>query len=286
MSGASCRTGSWVERSSGRSFGYAIWVPNGGRSRRLLVIVHGFGEHGGRYRAVAESLAEQGVCVAVPDLWGHGRSGGARGDLVGIGECLHMLEAITHDVFLPASSQDRYVVFGHSFGGLAAILWSLNRSGSLRRIVVQSPLLGLGYRVPRWKTALAPLLARCWPTYAFSMNLDDSALSHDPAVVQRYRADPLVHGVMSARAYHAITEAQDEAMRRAKEINTPVLLLCGGEDRIVSVHAAERWFHELRCEKRYVSFPGCYHELHHETVREEVLGLIAGWTCDTLGADA
>lgn len=272
----SCHEASWVDPASDRRVAYRMWQP--AAPRALVVIVHGFGEHGGRYAGVADALSAQGLCVAVPDLWGHGRSGGRRGDVVRFADYLEDLRMLTEAVLLPRSGQSHYVVYGHSFGGLVAIHWALMAPPGLRRLIVQSPLLEVGFRVPPWKLLAAHGLARCWPTARLPIQLDVTKLSHDPRVAEAYRNDPLVHNRMSARAYQALRQAQAEAVRLASTVRLPILLLCGAEDRIICVTAAQHWYGQLTCEKQQVMFPGCYHELHVEPVREEVVRLVTGWT--------
>jgi len=265
----------WVDPSSRRRLHYRLWRPDA--IRALLVLVHGFGEHSGRYAPFAQALAGQGICVAAADLWGHGRSAGAHGDVEDVSRYVEDCANITHEVFLPESGQQRYILFGHSFGGLVAILWALRDSSRLTRLIVQSPLLEVGFPLPRWKTTLARLLAACWPTASFSIDLDLGALAHDPAVVEAYRTDPLVHHAMSARTYHSMLRARDAAMQCAARLQVPVLLLCGSADRIISVAAARRWFDRLRTEKSFVLFPESYHELHHEPVKDEVQRHVLAW---------
>ena len=267
--------GSWSEPSSKRSLAYRIWRPSA--LKALVVIVHGFGEHGGRYATLAQALARQGLCVAIPDLWAHGRSGGRRGDIGSVDQVARDCQALTEQCVLPATGQRRYAVFGHSFGGLVAILWALQQPAALDRLVVQSPLLEVGFPIPRWKTAAAWILATCWPSFALSMDLDTAALSRDPIVGQAYRADPLVHNRMSAGAYCSLLRARDEALRRAAELRVPTLVLCGSADRIIAVDVARRWFEQLCCEKRLVMFPEGYHELHQDLVKDEVERTIAAW---------
>ena len=269
------RESPWVDPSSKRSLYYRLWRPS--TVRALLVIVHGFGEHGGRYAPFAHILAREGICVAVPDLWGHGRSGGAHGDVEEVYRYVSDGSRMTEEVFLPESGQQRYALFGHSFGGLIAILWALRNPAHLERLIVQSPLLEGGFPLPRWKTTLARWLAACWPTAKFSMDLDLSALSHDPTVLMAYRSDPLVHNTMTARTYRSMLRARDEALKQTSALQAPTLLLCGSADRIISVETAQRWFDQLRCEKSYVCFPDSYHELHHEPVKEEVQRHVLAW---------
>lgn len=268
--------GSWTDLASKRSLSYRVWQPQ--RPSALVVVLHGFGEHSGRYAPLAASLAEQGLSVAAPDLWGHGRSVGKRGDLADLARCASQLVRLTAQVFQPQSGSSRVVVFGHSFGALVAIMWALNEPLTLTRLIVQSPLLEVGFPLPPWKTVAARVLARCWPTYTFAMDLDATRLSHDPAVVRAYRDDPLVHNAMSARAYQAILRAKEDVFARAETLQIPVLLLCGTADRIISVEAARRWVALVRCEKRHVDFPDAYHELHHEAVKSDVVQLIREWT--------
>ncbi len=268
----------WIDPSSGRRLAYRLWRPPS--SSALLIVIHGFGEHGGRYHSFAQSLAERGICVAAPDLWGHGRSDGQRGDLEDISRCVQDLSRLADQALLPASGYSHYALFGHSFGGLVAIHWAIEHPVSLRRVVVQSPLLEAGFPVPRWKTLSATVLAHCWPTCTFPMNLDLPSLSHDPAVARAYRADPLVHNAMTARAYRAIMRARDTAFERAPMLNIPVLLLYGTADQIISIPMAQRWFDRLTCERRIVSFTDAFHELHHEPVSDQIVALVADWILD------
>ena len=267
--------GDWPSSSSQR-LSYRFWQPP--EARALVVIIHGFGEHSGRYQPVAEALAERGIAVAAPDLWGHGRSSGARGDIKDVGRCARDVALMSAQVFRPLAGHDWYVLFGHSFGGLVAIRLALDSPDGLRRLIIQSPLLKAGFPIPAWKITTAKLLAKIWPTASFSTALPVEALSRDPDVLEAYQADPLVHHVMSARAYQAVRQASDDVMARAAGLSIPTLLLYGTEDRIVSIELALRWFERLRCDKRRVEFPGAYHELHHEPVRAEVLRLIQEWT--------
>lgn len=273
--GVAYEEGTWTAPVSKRTWRFHFWRPP--QPRAFLVIVHGFGEHGGRYWAVAEALAARGLSVAAPDLWGHGRSAGRRGDLSPVGECARELDGLITEALQPRSGCAQYTLLGHSFGALVALLLALEHPVGLRRVIVESPLLEIGFPLPWWKTAAARLFARWWPTFVFSMNLDVSWISHDPAVREAYRADPLVHDQITARTYAAILQARTHIREQAGTLRVPVLLLYGTEDHIISVSAAQQWFAGITAEKSSVAFPEAYHELHHETVRNQVLELISRW---------
>lgn len=274
MSGTTYREGQWRSAASGQQLFYRLWQP--ASPRAALVLVHGFGEHAGRHAQTAEAMAEAGIAVAAPDLWGHGRSEGPRGH-VSLPWCLADLQRLTHDALLPALGSTRYALMGHSFGGLLAIAWALSNPPQLTRLVVESPLLEVGFPIPWWKAAAGAALSVLWPKCPLSSDLDLSALSHDPAVVKAYREDPLVHGLITAATYRGTIHLRDHVMHRAPQLKTPTLLLTAGTDRIVSVEAERRWFAQLECEKRQREFPDSFHELHNETVREEVFDLIRQW---------
>ncbi len=264
--------GAWVEPTTRRTLRYRLWHPQSPRA--LLVVIHGFGEHSGRYEAFAQPLVEQGVVVAAADLWGHGRSSGARGDLGDLPRCIDNLITLTQQVFLPASGQTTYTLFGHSMGGLLAAYWALHRPAELHHAILQSPLLEVGFPIPAWKTLAAIVLARAWPSCRIQVQLDVSILSHDPAVVEAYRVDPLVHHIMSARTHRSLLHTRDEVRDHAEAIRTPLWVLCGAEERVISVSHVQQWYARLTCEKHLYIFPDCYHELHHEPIRNEVFRLI------------
>ncbi len=266
----------WTEPASGRRYFYRLWRPAGARA--LLVIVHGFGEHGGRYVATAQRLAQAGLDVAVPDLWGHGRSGGVRGDLDDLFTCVGHLRGLTDEALLPETGRSRHALFGHSFGGLMAIVWALESPARVTWLTAQSPLLEVGFPLPRWKVAMARWLAPYWPAFRVPLQLDLRYLSHDPGVVQAYRADRLVHSLISLRTYWALLRARDWVLRRAEDLRVPLLLLCGGDDQIISIRHVQEWAARVRCDKREVMFSGMYHELHHEAVADEAIRLVAEWS--------
>ncbi len=265
----------WDVPGTRRRLAYQLWWPAG--ATRLLVVLHGYGEHSGRYASVAETLSRDGVGVLAPDHVGHGRSSGARGDIESVSRVVEDETALVCAHILPTLGVREYSVFGHSFGGLAGIVWAMRQPAGMRRLIVQSPLLQVGFPLPSQKLAAARVLRRWWPTCSVAMDLDAAALSHDADIVRAYQQDPLVHNRMSVRSYFSLLEASDAALAAPEQVRVPVLMLLAGQDRIVSLPVARQWFDLLPGEKSFRMFDGAYHELHHEPVRDQALAAAVQW---------
>ena len=263
----------WTNPKTGHALWSRAWEP--ATVRQELVLLHGFGEHGGRYDALAQRLIAQQIRVVCTDLWGHGRSGGRRGDVERFDAYLDDLEAVVATSGLVRSA--RLHLFGHSFGGLLAISLSRRLPGRWASLALQAPLLKLGFAVPRWKEALGRLMGVALPTLSLGNEVDPAWLSRDPDVGRRYRGDPLAHHRISARAYRSLQGASAAAQRLAGSLAIPTLMLYGTGDRVVSPEACQAFFEGIACEKRLAVFPGAYHELHHESVAEDVVRQITEW---------
>lgn len=276
MTGLQCHEATWTHAVTRHTLFYRLWqAPT---AQTLLVIIHGFGEHGGRYEALAESFAQQGMSAACLDLWGHGRSSGARGDIERFEAYLDDLDGfLDQPTIRGACASARPALFGHSFGGLLAIHWALRHPEAIRCLILQSPLLGVGFPVPAWKERLADVVGRMAPRLGVPLGVDPAWLSRHPEVGMRYRQDPLVHHRITARAYAAMRQGMREAMSRAPQLAVPTLVLYGTGDRVVSPAACEEFAGRLRDPKRLVAFAGCYHELHHESVASEAVDAVSRW---------
>ena len=264
--------GSWPA-ADGAQLWYRRWQP--ATPQRSVVLLHGFGEHGGRYDSLARLLTAHGLSVTAVDFRGHGRSSGRRGHIAHFSQYLDDIGSVLDRV--RSSGQEQLVLFGHSFGGLVAVHVALRFPAAFSRLVIQSPLFEVGFPVPRWKECVARGL-RWWPTLTLPSGLDPRGLSRDAVVAEEYRRDPWVHDRISVCAYHEIRRAMTDAVVRAEQLALPTLLLFGSDDLIVSPAACRSFGQRLRCPHRIIEYPGGYHELHHERVREDVAAAIASWS--------
>lgn len=251
------------------------WEPSGSCAG-LVGIVHGLGEHSGRYAAVAESLTSAGYAVVAFDQRGHGRSGGARGHVASYGNCLDDVGRLVELLHERSDGLPQFL-YGHSLGGNLVLNFALRRQPALSGLVVSSPLLLPARTLPGWLVAWGRFLDRVWPQAVFSKRVDPADLSHDPAAVEAYRRDPLVHHRVSARLAVGMLDAGQWALQHADRLALPTLLMHGGADRVTSAAAS----HQLaghagqRCTLKI--WDGLFHELHWERQRAEVCDFMIQW---------
>jgi len=267
--------GAWTNPANHRRLFYRQWSPEA--VEHTLVLVHGFGEHSGRYETFAQALASHGIATICQDLWGHGRSSGRRGDIDRFEEYLEDLDALTTQIIANHATGKGLAVFGHSFGGLAAAYWALRNPSYLRCLIVQSPLFEVGFQIPAWKLWIADRLTPWWPRLSLPGGVNPLWLSHDRAVVDTYRHDPLVHDRVTLLAYAQIRKAMARIKDDAARLTTPTLFLYAEEDHVVSVEVCRQVAGSLTCERRILGFPNAYHELHHEAVAQQIVLEVAGW---------
>lgn len=243
----------------------------------LVVVVHGYCEHRGRYRDTAAFLTAFGYHVLAGDLRGHGESGGARAHVLAFSEYLDDVDALLAQArrLYPG---ERPVLLGHSMGGLVSLLYSIDRGAGLRALALSSPFLGLKVHVPAWKQLLGRVASRVRPGLTLPNEVDAGDLSHDPKVGAAYRRDPLVSRVATARWFTEALSAHRQALERAAELRLPLCLLHGGDDRIADPAASREVFDRVaHGDKSFTLYPGLYHEIFNEVERERVLTDLVAW---------
>jgi alpha-beta hydrolase superfamily lysophospholipase len=252
------------------------WQAQGVPPQWTFVIVHGLGEHGGRYRQLAEWFTPQGATVYAMDQRGHGRSGGQRGHAPSLSALLEDIDRVVQRAI--AESGGPLVLIGHSFGGLLAIAYALDRPARLERAVFSAPALVPKVRVPAWKQALAGVLPKIAPKTSFANEIDPRVLSNDPAVAPAYTADPLVHKQITAGLYASTIARGESFIARAPELRVPFLLLHGRDDQIVDPVGSQRFFAAATAPGRaFCLYPGLYHEIFNEVERAKVFQDVESW---------
>lgn len=243
--------------------------------RARVVLVHGYAEHMGRYAHVIEALNGAGFEVHAFDLRGHGRSEGVRGHVLRFQDYLDDL-----DLFLAELPQDALPLFllGHSLGGLLSLRYVLDRPDAFVALAVSSPYLHIATDVHFLKEAVANAASHLAPTLLTKSPIEAKALSHDPAVVEAYIADPLIFKTFNARWFFEAREAQEEVLKRAGEVRLPVLMLIGSADPIAEPARSKEVFERLGSpDKRLEVYDGFFHEVLNEVGKERVVRDLVGW---------
>ena len=254
--------------------------PAPGVAHGTVQIVHGLGEHIGRYGALALVLNAAGWHVAGHDHRGHGRSEGARGTIAGPQSLLADLGAVSDHV----RDGGRLVLLGHSLGGLIAARFVAeglsSRAERWQRdvdgLVLSSPALDPGLGVAQ--RLLLAVAGRVAPDLRLSNGLQPEWVCRDPEVVRRYVADPLVHDRVTARLVRFIVDAGQLVQAQAPHWRVPTLLMWAGADRCVAPAGSAAFAAAAPAGVLTVrSFPGLYHEIFNEPERQLVLGHLMRW---------
>ena len=251
-------------------------LPAPGPARAVVVVVHGLGEHAGRYHALAEFLHEWGFAVWAHDHHGHGESTGARGALPSELRLLDDLALVIDDARRENPGLP-LVLLGHSLGGLVAASLVARGVRTVDGLVLSSP--GLDPGLSGFQKALLAVLPRIAPNLRLGNGLDDNYLSHDRAVVQAYRDDPLTHDRIGSRLARFLAYEGATVQQAAARWPVPTLLVYAGGDRLV-LPAASRAFAAAAAPSGMVEaqcFETLYHEIFNELDAEPVFAALKRW---------
>ena len=263
--------------SDGDNIALQEWpLPDGVPLRGAVVLVHGLGEHAGRYDHVARRLNSGGFAVRGYDQYGHGESGGPRGGLPNDDRLLLDLADVVDATRIRLPDGVPLILLGHSMGGLVAGRFVALKRRPVDGLVLSSPALdpGLG-AVQKLLLAIVPKVA---PNLRVGNGLNVDYISHDPATVAAYLADPLVHDRISGRLAKFIADGGPATVARAAQWTVPTLLMYAGGDRLVNP-AGSRAFAAAAPKAVVTShcFPEHYHELFNELEREPVFAMLESW---------
>lgn len=262
----------------GTSLVVVDWPLDKGPVRGVVLLVHGLGEHAWRYDHVAVRLNSWGFAVRGYDQYGHGESMGKRGALPSADRLLSDLAEVVDESRARMHDSTPLIVLGHSLGGLVAARFTSLALRPIQGLVLSSPALDPG--LSAFQKLLLAVLPRIAPDLRVGNGLNPDLISHDPAVVALYKADPLVHDRISARLARFIADNGPATIASAPSWTVPTLLLYAGADKLVNP-AGSRAFASAAPSELVTShcFEGLYHEIFNELApdRERVFAQLRTW---------
>ncbi len=249
------------------------WLPSS-EPRAILVLVHGLGEHSGRYAHLAQRFNDEGIAVFTLDNRGHGQTPGTRG-------VMDFDKVIADIDERLADAHQRYpqapiVLFGHSLGALLTMTYVVRSKPAIVAEIASAPALDSELREQRLKFALAKLLGGVVPDIVLPTGLDSNGVSRDPAVVAAYNADPLVHDKGSTGLAKATFAAMDDMMTQTT-YDVPLLIVHGTADRLTVPAASKIFVNQVTGDVTLIEYEGLYHEPHNEPEQAEVFADIMEW---------
>ena len=264
------------EGVGGLALYYQSWRPTGD-PRGILAIVHGFGEHSGRYPNVVDYLVARDYAVYGLDLRGHGRSPGQRGHIDEWGDYRGDVRAFLQMIAHEEPGRPVFLL-GHSMGALIVLDYVICHPDGLAGTVLSSvPIDPVGVAKAHL-VAIARLLSRLWPRFPLQVGLDTSALSRIPEVVRAYEEDPLVHGQASARWGTESLDIVEWLKAHAAELTIPTLVVHGDEDRLDSLDGVRALFQQAAStDKELRVYPGSYHEVHNDLDHAQMVSDLEEW---------
>lgn len=250
--------------SDGQNLAVQDWLPTHGEAvRGVVLIVHGLGEHVGRYDALANRLNAWGFAVRGYDQYGHGDSAGVRGGLPTDTRLLDDLADVVDDTRGRMATDVPLILLGHSLGGLVAARLVSLQMRTIDALVLSSPALDAGMNA--LQKFLVTVLPRLLPDLRVGNGLNPTFLSHDPEVVRAYKADRLVHDRISARLARFIAVAGPATVSSAAGWTVPTLLMYAGDDHLVNPAGSRRF---AKAAPKQVVSSACFENLYHEIFNE------------------
>jgi alpha-beta hydrolase superfamily lysophospholipase len=255
---------------------YQAYLPNAD-IRASIIIVHGLGEHSGRYDNVVNYLLPQGFAIYGFDLPGHGRSDGKR-------EFVHQYEDFTEILTIYKNKVKSWqpgkplFLLGHSMGGLIATEYLIDHSHDFDGAIISAPLITIPDNISKFTIISGKILSAIAPTIGIT-EINPRDISRDPKVVNEYINDPLVYqGKTTARLSVELLKAIMRVNDEVNKIVVPFIVLQGSEDRLVSPQGAQMLYERAGSEDKAIRiYEGLYHEVFNEPEREEVLEDVLTW---------
>jgi len=255
---------------------YQAWLPKG-EVEAVLLVVHGLGEHCGRYMNVVNHFVPLGYAVYGLDHIGHGKSGGVREVVERFTDYTDTLK-VYHEMVKGWQTGKPVFLLGHSMGGLTASYYLLDHQASFKGAVISAPLVKVSDSISQATIIMGKILSALAPKMGL-LALDTQGISRDPEVVETYVNDPLVfHGKTPARLAAELLKAMLRVTAEADKISLPFIVVQGSEDKLVDPGGAQMLYDKAGSKDKTIKvYEGLYHEVFNEPERARVLKDVETW---------
>lgn len=246
--------------------------------RACVILVHGYGEHLGRYHHVVAALNTHGYSVAGIDNRGHGLSSGRRADVFRFDDFVDDLHTFVTHIRDEEPALPRFML-GHSIGGLIATRYALHHQDQLAGLILSGAAIHVGGSTPLLLHRLAPIVARLAPTLPVMEPRDPGILSRDPDIDRRWDTDPLTYkGKLRARFGHQLQAAAANTQTRLDQLTLPVLIMHGATDRLTDPQGSVLIHDRAQSpDKTLILWPNLRHEIFNEPEQAAVIAFTIQW---------
>lgn len=264
----------WVD-TDGLKFYARGWEPDK-KPKAAVALLHGLGEHTGRFAHVGAAFSQAGYALMGLDLRGHGRSGGPRGHTPSADAFMRDIDLLFQHL------RERYpglplFLYGHSLGAILGLYYTLRRRPNVVGVIASGPALHSSIETQTAKVMLSKVLGSLAPTLSIPSGLDASRLSKDPEVEKRYRGDPLVHDKVTMGFGKTMLDVNRWTLQHAAEFPVPLLLSHGAEDAIAMPSSSREFAAAAGDKATLLMWDGLYHEAHNEARQADVLQAYIDW---------
>lgn len=263
----------FLEAFDGRKMFFNQWLSDS-EPVANIALVHGLGEHSGRYKDYAAFFTTRNVNVVAVDLFGHGQTEGIKGHTPKMEDYLWQIEFLIKTTLSFAPNVPTYL-YGHSMGGCLVLNYLYKNTPNIAGVIASAPAVKPGFPISKFKLFLGKFGRKFMPSLTQPNGLDVNNLSHDKAIIDAYLKDPLVHNLVSGVLGIGIIEWGEWLLDGKKTSNVPVLVMQGEEDNLTNYAASKQFSQQNGI--NFKSWPKLFHEIHNEFEKEEVLTFAFDW---------
>ncbi len=262
--------------SDGADIYTRAWLPDD-TPQAIILIVHGLGDHSGRYGHYVDYFVPRCYALYSFDTRGHGRSSGVRGHVDRFDRYVEDIDQRIAEARSDWPGTPLFVL-AHSLGSLMGLSYARQHPDKLTGLIVTGTALKDALQVPAWQRRLATVLSRVTPSLKMNNGIALSGLSHDPAVMTVYQADPLTHTWGTPRLATEAEAVRAQIRQSASSWHVPTLMLHGSADPICLAEGARQFAAQAPAGMaEYHEYAELYHEIHNEPEREQVFRDIEAW---------